>query len=36
MTFDFNLIVEDYGFYQQLPPKMQSQVIEHVFDSFIE
>ena len=28
---DYNMIIEEFDFYQHLPPKMQSQLIEQVF-----
>jgi len=31
MLFDFNLIVEEYGFYQQLTPRLQTDLISSVF-----
>ena len=31
---DFNLIVENYEFYQQLTPKMQTKVITQIFEEF--
>lgn len=32
---DFNLIIEEFDFYQQLSPKLQNQLIQHVFGRFI-
>jgi hypothetical protein len=28
---DHNMIVEEFDFYQQLPPKVQSELVEHTF-----
>ena len=28
---DYNMIVEEFEFYQQLPPKMQSELVEYIF-----
>ena len=33
---DHNLIVEEYGLYQELTPKMQTELIEKVFGRFLE
>ena len=33
--FDFNLIVEEYDLYQQLTPKMQTELITKIFHKFI-
>jgi len=34
--FDFNIVVEEYSLYQQLTPKMQTELIEKLFKSFIK
>ena len=31
---DFNLIVEEYPFYQMLTPRMQTDLINHLFKDF--
>ena len=28
---DHNMVIEEFDFYQKLPPKMQSELIEHCF-----
>jgi hypothetical protein len=33
---DHNLIVEEFGFYQQLSPKMQTEVIDTIFQEFMQ
>ena len=33
---DHDMIIEEFDFYQQLPPKMQSQLIEHLFQNFLK
>lgn len=35
MRFDFNLIIEEFPFYQQLPPRMQTQLVESFFGDFL-
>lgn len=34
--FDHNMIIEEFDFYQQLPPKMQGGVIKLVFSDFLK
>lgn len=34
MQFDFNLIIEEFEFYQQLTPRMQTELINEVFIDF--
>jgi len=31
---DFNMIIEEYGFYQKLTPKMQNELIKAIFPAF--
>ena len=31
---DFNMIIEEHSFYQQLSPRMQTQVINLIFEDF--
>jgi hypothetical protein len=31
---DFNLIIEEFNFYQQIPPKMQTEIISTIFKDF--
>jgi len=36
LFFDHNMIIEEFNFYQQLPPKSQTAVISLVFSDFIK
>ncbi len=31
---DFNMIIEEYSFYQKLTPKMQNELIKAIFPAF--
>ena len=33
---DINMIVEEFDFYQQLPPKMQTELIEYLFYDMLD
>jgi hypothetical protein len=32
--YDFNLIIEEFNFYQQIPPKMQTEIMNTIFKDF--
>jgi hypothetical protein len=34
MKFDFNMIIEEYEFYQKLTPRMQTELIDYLFHDF--
>ena len=34
--YDFNMVIEEYPFYNYLTPRMQSDLIELVFEEFIQ
>jgi hypothetical protein len=36
MLYDYNLIIEEFEFYQQLRPRMQTELIDTIFIDFIE
>ena len=33
---DHNMIVEEFSFYQLLPPKMQTELVEYLFSDFLK
>lgn len=33
---DHNMIIEEFGFYQQLPPRMQTELVNQIFGSFVD
>ena len=33
---DINMIVEEFDFYQQLPPKMQTELVEYLFSDMLD
>ena len=33
---DFNMIIEEYSFYQKLTPKMQNELIKAIFPAFLK
>ncbi len=35
MQFDFNLMVEDFGMYKMLPPRLQTQIVDICFEDFV-
>ena len=36
MLYDFNMMIEEYNFYSQLPYRYQKELVETLFEEFIE
>ena len=34
--YDFNMIIDEYSFYQRLTPKMQNELIKAIFPAFLK
>ena len=36
MLYDYNMMIEEYNFYSQLPYRYQKELVETLFEEFIE
>jgi len=36
MLYDHNMMIEEYGFYNQLPYRYQKELVDLLFEEFIE
>lgn len=36
MEYDFNMIIEEFTFYSQLSPRLQTQMVDKIFEEFME
>jgi len=36
MLYDYNMMIEEYGFYNQLPYRYQKELVDLLFEEFIE
>jgi hypothetical protein len=36
MLYDYNMMIEEYGFYNQLPYRYQKELVDLLFEEFVE